>query len=86
MRGENATHGSCKRAHYAQCMGVEGNCPGMVGRGKAGGEGSREWLMTLLGLELLRDLAEDRQRMASLSPLGTLTLARALWGGGELAA
>jgi len=56
------------------------------GEGGAGGEGSREQLMTLLGLELLRDLAEDRQCMASLSPLGMLSLARALWGGGELVA
>jgi len=54
-------------------------------KGKAGGEGSQEWLTTLLGLELLRDLAEDRQHVANLSPLGTLSLARALQGRGELA-
>jgi len=56
------------------------------GEGGAGGEGSQEQLMTLLGLELLRDLAEDRQCIASLSPLGMLSLARALQGGGKLAA
>ena len=49
------------------------------------GEGSREWLTTLLGLELLGDLAEDRQCTADLLPLGTLSLARALRGGGKLA-
>ena len=64
--------------------GVGGNCPGKVGKEEAGGEGSRGWLTTLLGLELLRDLAQDRQRMADLSPLGALLLARALWGRGEL--
>ena len=57
-----------------------------MGRGKAGGEGSRERLMTLLGLELLRDLAEDRQCVADLLPLGMLSLARALQGRGELVA
>jgi len=56
------------------------------GEGEAGGECSQEWLMALLGLELLGDLAKDRQRTADLSPLGTLSLARALQGGGELAA
>jgi len=56
-----------------------------MGRGKAGGECSRERLTTLLGLELLGDLAEDRQHMADLSPLGMLSLARARLGGGELA-
>jgi len=55
-------------------------------RGESRGEGSREWLTTLLGLELLGDLAEDRQCAADLSPLGMLLLARALQGGGELAA
>jgi len=87
MRGGNATHVSCKRTRYAQRTGVEGNCPGKVGKEEeAGVEGSREWLTALLGLELLGDLAEDRQRMAGLSPLGTLLLAGALRGGGELAA
>jgi len=56
------------------------------GEGESRGECSREWLTTLLGLELLGDLAEDRQRMADLSPLGTLSLARARQGGGELVA
>jgi len=82
-KGKNAMHENCKRAHYAQRTGVEGNCPGMMGRGRQG-EGSRERLMALLGLELLRDLAEDRQYAADLLPLGTLLLARALWGRGKL--
>jgi len=41
MRGGNATHGSCKRACYAQRSGVEGNCPGKVGRKSRGGGQSR---------------------------------------------
>jgi len=76
-------HENCKRACYAQRTGVEGNCPGKVGKEEAGGEGSQERLTTLLGLELLRDLAEDGQHVADLLPLGTLSLARALQGGGE---
>jgi len=54
--------------------------------GESRGERSRERRTTLLGLELLGDLAEDRQRTADLLPLGTLSLARAGLGGGELAA
>ena len=41
MRGVNAMHESCKRVHYAQRMGVEGNCPGKVGKEKQGGGQSR---------------------------------------------
>jgi len=79
------------------CMRVGKGCIMLKERGESGtvqgrwgggyrGERSREWLTTLLGLELLGDLAEDRQRAADLSPLGMLSLARAGWGGGELAA
>jgi len=64
--------------------GWRGTVQGRWGR-KSRGEGSQEQLMTLLGLELLGDLAEDRQHTAGLSPLGMLSLARALWGRGELA-
>jgi len=66
-------------------QGERGTVQGRWGGGYRG-ERSRERLTTLLGLELLRDLAEDRQCTADLSPLGTLSLARARRGGGELAA
>jgi len=64
--------------------GWRGTVQGRWGRKEAGGEGSRERLTALMGLELLGDLAEDRQRAAGLLPLGTLSLARALRGRGEL--
>jgi len=38
-REENAMHGNCKRACYAQRKGVEGNCPGTMGRGVRSGLG-----------------------------------------------
>ena len=60
--------------------GGEGNCPGKVGRGKAGGKGNRERLLAFQAPGLHRDLAEDRQRAADLS----LSLTRAARGGGEL--
>jgi len=66
-----------RRVMLKKKRGWRGTVQGRWGGGDRG-EGSREWLMTLLGLELLRDLAEDRQRMAGLLPLGMLLLARAL--------
>jgi len=65
--------------------GKRGTVQGRWGGG-CRGERSREQLTTLLGLELLGDLAEDRQHTADLLPLGTLSLARARRGGGELVA
>jgi len=62
-----------------------GTVQGRWGGGSRGG-GSQEWLTPLLGLELLGDLAKDRQHTADLLPLGVLSLAWALRGGGELVA
>ena len=60
--------------------GGEGNCPGRVGRGKAGGRGGRERLLAFQTSGLRGDLTKDRQRAADLS----LSLMRAARGGGEL--
>jgi len=49
MKGENAMHESCKRAHYAQRTGVEGNCPGKMWRGKAGGRAVKNGLLLYWG-------------------------------------
>jgi len=75
--------GRCKRVQHAQYRGG-GELSRKGGEGKSRVEGSRERLLLRRGPELLRDLAKDRQRAADLSPLCTLSLARALQGRGEL--
>jgi len=42
-------HESCKKVCYAQRTGGEGNCPGKMGRGKAGGSAVENGLLLYWG-------------------------------------